>query len=35
VTEVVNTRQYIEVLDTLMKPWMETIAGECPYVFQP
>ncbi len=24
-----------EVLDTLMKPWMETVAGECPYVFQP
>jgi hypothetical protein len=32
---VVNTRQYIEVLDTLMKPWMETVAGESPYVFQP
>jgi hypothetical protein len=32
---VVNTRQYIEVLDTLMKSWMETVAGECPYVFQP
>jgi hypothetical protein len=31
---VVNTKQYIEVLDTLMKPWMETVAGECPYVFQ-
>jgi hypothetical protein len=31
---VVNTRQYIEVLDTLMKPWMETVAGECAYVFQ-
>ncbi len=32
--EVVSSRQYIEVLDTLMKPWVETVAGECPHVFQ-
>jgi transposase len=30
----VNAKQYIEVLDTVVKPWMETVAGECPYVFQ-
>jgi hypothetical protein len=30
----VHVKQYIEVLDTVVKPWMETVAGECPYVFQ-
>jgi hypothetical protein len=30
----VNAKQYIEVLDTVVKPWMKTVAGECPYVFQ-
>jgi hypothetical protein len=31
----VNAKQYIhvEVLDTVMKPWMETVAGKCPYMF--
>jgi hypothetical protein len=30
----VHAKQYIEVLDTVVKPWMETVARECPYVFQ-
>jgi hypothetical protein len=30
----VNAKQYIEILDTTVKPWMVTIAGECPYMFQ-
>jgi len=30
----VNAKQYIEVLDTVARPWMEAVAGECPYVFQ-
>jgi hypothetical protein len=31
----VNAKQYIhvEVLYTMMKPWIKTVAGECPYVF--
>jgi hypothetical protein len=32
----VTAMQYthVEVLDTMAKPWMETVARECPYVFQ-
>jgi hypothetical protein len=32
----VNTQQYlhVEVFDTMVKPWMETDAGEFPFVFQ-
>jgi hypothetical protein len=30
----VNAKEYIKVLDTVVKPWMEAVAGESPYVFQ-
>jgi hypothetical protein len=30
----VHAKQYIEVFDTVVKSWVETVAGECPYVFQ-
>jgi len=30
----VNFKEYIKVLDTMVKPWMEAVARESPYVFQ-
>ena len=30
----VNAKENIKVLDTVVKPWMEAVAGESPYVFQ-
>jgi len=30
----VNFKEYIKVLDTMVKPWMEAVARECFYLFQ-
>ena len=30
----VNSEEYVKVLETVVKPWMDSVAGERHYVFQ-